>query len=178
MKKLALLTFMIACVAFVFVSCAGGGAGGEVIVIDDTDPTVVKDGSTLAPNSVVKFAWKDANGNPVTCNYVLTRNGEVVEEQDGVTEVVTAVTDEGHYTATFIPVSASGSRTVKTVRFTVNRMYEELYNSNHGLFFKEDVSQLFAAFNAQGQETAEIAFYRLNQKVIEGTDEVINIRVM
>jgi len=175
MKKLALLTLMIACVAFVFVSCAGG-AGGVEIVINENDPTVVKDGSTLAPNSVVKFAWTDPNGNPVTCNFILTRDGDTVKELEGVTEVVTGAEEEGHYKAYIIPVATSGSRGIKTISFTVNKMYEELYNSNHGLYFKEDVSALFAAFNAQGQETAEIAFYRLNQEVIEGTDEVINTR--
>ena len=175
MKKITLLSLLIASVAFIFVSCAGGLVDVEII-FDQNDPTVVKDGSTLAPHSVVKFAWTDTNGNPVACDFVLKKDGLIVEERNGVTEVITTVEEEGHYTATLVPANMSGARGAKTIRFTVNRMYEELYNSNHGLYFKEDVSQLFAAFNAQGQETAEIAFYRLNQEIIEGTDEVINTR--
>src|SRR6056297_440031 len=117
MKKLAWLTLMIACVAFVFVSCAGGGAGGVEIVINQNDPTVVKDGSTFAPNTIVKFAWTDPNGNPVTCDFILARDGETVEKYEGVTEVVTGVEEEGHYKAYIIPVAATGSRGIKTIRF-------------------------------------------------------------
>src|SRR6056297_2706811 len=140
MKKLAWLTLMIACVAFVFVSCAGGGAGGVEIVINQNDPTVVKDGSTLAPNTIVKFAWTDPNGNPVTCDFILERDGVTVEELEEVTEFETVIKEEGHYKAYIIPVVASGSRGIKTMSFTVNRMYEELYNSNHGLFYNDDLS--------------------------------------
>jgi len=175
MKKLALLSFIIACVSFVFVSCAGG-AGGVEIVFNQNDPTLVKDGSVLPPNSILKFAWSDLDGNPVACNFILEKDGVSIEEQNGVTEVVTTVEEEGQYKAYFIPVSLSGSRGIKIITFSVNKMYEELYNSGAGLYFKEDVSGLFAAFNAQGQETAEIAFYRLGQEIVDGTNEVINTR--
>jgi len=175
MKKLVLLALFVACVSFVFISCAGV-AGGVEIIFDQNDPTAVKDGSVFAPNSLLKFAWSDPNGMPVVCDFILEKDGTTVEERTDVTEVVLTVEEEGVYKAYFIPANASGSRGIKIIGFTVNRMYEELYNTNHGLYYKEDVSQLFAAFNAQGQETAEIAFYRLNQEAIEGTTEVINTR--
>jgi len=169
MKKLALLTLMIACVAFVFVSCAGGGAGGVDIVINENDPTVVKDGSTLAPNTMVKFAWTDPNGNPVTCDVILEKDGVKVEEFEGVTEVLTGIREEGHYKAYIIPVNASGSRAAKIIRFTVNKMYEELYKEDSGRYQWVDVSE--ACYNAYlEEENAKIYFYKLEGKVVEATD--------
>jgi len=166
MKKLALLTLMIACVAFVFVSCAGGGAGGVDIVINENDPTVVKDGSTLAPNTMVKFAWTDPNGNPVTCDVILEKDGVKVEEFEGVTEVLTGIREEGHYKAYIIPVNASGSRAAKIIRFTVNKMYEELYKEDSGRYQWVDVSE--ACYNAYlEEENAKIYFYKLEGKVVE-----------
>ncbi|HRW35796.1 MAG TPA: hypothetical protein P5107_12150, partial [Thermotogota bacterium] len=138
MRKFALLALFVACVSFVLVSCAGA-AGGVEIIFDQNDPTAVKDGSVFAPNSLLKFAWSDPNGMPVACDFILEKDGQTVEERTDVTEVLLTVVEEGVYKAYFIPANSSGSRGIKIVHFTVNKMYEELYNSSHGLFFKEDV---------------------------------------
>src|SRR6056297_1403340 len=170
MKKLIFILLLIAGLAIVLVSCSNGNNGYKII-LNQNDPTVIKDGSTLAPNSVVKFAWTDLAGNSVLCDFILERDGMVVEQLDDVREVITSVSEEGHYMASIMP---SGSRDVKSVTFIVNKLYEELYNSSHGLYFKDDVSDLFKQFNDKGQEKAGIIFFRLGNEKIEGTNEIIN----
>lgn len=173
MKKMIFICLLIVSVAFVFVSCTTGGADSE-IVLDQNDPTAVKDGSVFAPNSVVKFAWTNSNGLSVPCDFTLERDGVVVEQLHEVREVITSVREEGHYIAFIIPAAASDSRGIKTVQFSVNKLYGELYNSSHGLYFKDDVSDLFKQFSEKGREKAGIIFFRLGEKKIEGTNETIN----
>ncbi len=173
MKKMIFICLLIVSVMFFFVSCTIEGVESE-IVIDQNDPGVVKDGSVFAPNSVVKFAWTDSNGLSVACDFILERDGIVVEERYGIEEVITSVREEGHYIASIIRAATSDARGVKTVKFSVNKLYEELYNSSHGLYFKDDVSELFRQFSEKGQEKAGIIFFRLGEKKIEGTNEIIN----
>jgi hypothetical protein len=176
MKKVVFLAVLVLCAAFVFVSCADTRPVGPDIVIDADDPSVVKDGSVLAPNSVAKFVWKDEDGNPVACNYVLERDGVVVKKMNNVTEVSLELKEEGNYTAIF---TSLGARGVKVIRFTVNRLYEELYNSSNGLMFVENVYDYFKeAYETSDVTTIDTFYYRLGQKVINNTnDETVNERI-
>ncbi len=170
MKKVVFLVLLVLCAAFMFVSCSNATPDAFVPIVFDEKVSNIEDGQVLAPNSVVRLAWADSQGNEVPCDFVLTRNGAEVENMKNVTEVVVAVTEEGSYEGILTVAGARAES--KKISFKVSNLYRELYQSSNGIVYVDDVDG-----NLTGTATdVLIKFYKYSSYVLPGTDEVINDR--
>ncbi len=175
MKKLSGLVLVFLVIVLFFASCAKVVVPVQPeIVIDANNLASVKDGSVLAPNSIIGFNWTDQNGKALKCDFVLFKDGVKVEEQLEVESVSLKVTEEGNYVAEF---SLSGQRAAssKRIAFSVNKLYEELYHSNAGRLYVEDLSEAFTKYAGASPVTG-VRFYRLGSNAVPGTNETENVR--
>lgn len=171
MKKVLLFSGLFALI-FLFISC--GVIPVDIgIQIDLSDPIALKDGSVVAPNSVVKLAWNAADGKKVEANVEVFLNNVKVKEFLNVTEAVFTVTEEGNYVAQIAAVGARANSA--RIAFSVNRLWEELYFSSNGLVQPDDIATIISQWVIDGK-TPAIAYYRLGQNTVGDTDEVENAR--
>ncbi len=172
MKKLSGLVLVFLVVVLFFASCTKVNPPDPFIpIVIDEALSNIEDGQTLAPNSVIRLAWKDSNGAPAACNFVLSRNGVEVQRLSNVTEVVLAVAEEGNYVGVLSPV---GSRsTSKRFSFKVTKLYEEMYQSSNGVVYVDSAKGLLSG----AATDVDFKFYKYSSYVLPGTNETINERI-
>jgi len=172
MMKKVFLCCQVILALFIFIGCMSETKNPE-IVIDPDDPTIVHDKDSFQPGSVLRFSWKDREGNVLRCRFTLEKNGELIRSEKGITELELRIEEEGAYTAEIVH---EGSRASKNISFKVNRLYGELYQSDNGLFFKDSISDfLEETYHNTSKRAVWIKFSRLEQSTVTNeTPEIIN----
>ena len=172
MKRKVFLSLLVLAAVFLLIGCATDDSSGETFIIPD-DPAVVSDGGEIAPYSVVRFAWKDGKGNSLLCDLTIEKEGDIIQEHRSVREVETSFEEEGHYTARITPVNARGT---KTIQFTVAEFYSQLYNSDKGRYYIEDVSEDIIKGLYDGQ--ARTFFTKMAERTVDNENpEKTNVEV-
>jgi len=174
MKRNVFLSLLVLAAVFLLIGCASDQSGGGGLIIPE-DPSVVKDGSELAPYSKVRFAWLDDQGQPLLCDLTIERNGEVVEAHQNVKELETSFTEEGHYTARITSVNARSSR---AIHFTVAELYSQLYNSDKGRYYIEDVSEDMKRGVEDADQQPRTFFVKMDERTVDNEHpEKTNVEV-
>jgi len=172
MSKKLIVYLLLMITVFIFIGCMNETKTPEIF-IDPNDPTIVQDGDTFQPGSNLKFSWTDRAGNPLQCHFTLKKNGKMIHHEKGITELELIIEEEGSYTAEITP---EDQRSSMSLSFKVNKLYGELYQSDNGLFFKDDVSDfLEEVYHNTSKKTVGIKFSRLAQSTVTNENpEIIN----
>lgn len=163
-------------IPIIFVLSACIYSEGSQIIIDTANPNIVQDGDVFAPGSFLKFEWENMNGEEVLCDFSLFLNDKQISYKSALYSNELLITEEGHYKAVITSINSRGQ---KTINFKVNRLVEELFQSDSGLYFVDDVSEFtMAVYENPNRDSIKMAYYKLKQSTLNNAnDEIINEKI-
>lgn len=174
MKKNKHTLWLIPIILVLLIGCSTTDSTQLTLVIPD-DPAVIQDGSEIPPDAMMRLTWNDSEGRPLLCDVVIKKEGKIIREYKDVKQVETSFSEEGHYVATVRPVHSRGS---KTIRFTVAEFFNQLYNSDKGLYYIEDASEDFKNGIGLSGDQAVTIFTKMAKKTVENDHpEQTNVEV-
>ncbi len=140
------------------------------VVIDERLSSVCE-GMTIAPNSVIRVAWKKIKGKSMMCNVKLYKNEELVQNIINVPEADFHIEGEGDYSIEII--SATNDNYSTKISFKSTKLYEEMYQSSNGVVYVDSAKGLLSG----AATDVDFKFYKYSSYVLPGTDETINERI-
>ncbi len=173
-KQTLWLIPIISIIVVLLIGCSTTDSKQATLIIPD-DPAIIQDGDEIPPNAMIRLAWNDSEGLPLLCDVVIKKGDEIIQEYQGVKEIETNFSDEGHYSATITPIH---SRKSKTIQFTVAEFYNQLYNSDKGLYYIEEASEDFKNGLGVSGDQAVTFFTKMTKKTVENEHpEETNVEV-